>query len=164
MRGERIRLVIVGLLGIVMLAWGCPEFLHGDQWYISLAHHFFHVNVLHIAINCISIWALFRKGYVYQPASIIVPFLCATASWFVSPVDPAGASNFIYAVIGCRTPPLKSRWWRSQPVVIFLIVTCVMLLFPQVSAVTHIVSFVLGVMCAHIFRYTNRKKHGKGRD
>lgn len=153
MRGEDIRIIFVGLLITAMLLWGCPVWLHGDQWYISLAHHFFHVSILHLAVNCLSLWALFRKGYIYRPASIIVPFLCATASWFFSPADPVGISNFLFASIGCRTPSLKSGWWRSMNVIIFFATSLVMLAFPQVSAVTHIVSFVLGCICAHAARY-----------
>lgn len=159
MRGERIRLVLTLLLGVMLFVWGCPEFLHEDRWWVSLVHHFFHVNIFHLAINCISIWALFRRRFVYSAASIVVPFLCATASWFVSPVDPAGASNFIYAVIGCRTPPFTHRWWRSQPVIIFLVTTAAMLFIPRISALTHIVSFALGIACAHVARFLKRRKY-----
>lgn len=160
MRGETFRLTAIAALGVIMLAWGCPGFLHGNQWYVAFTHHFFHVGFLHLAVNCLSLWCLFKKGYVYPLASVLVPFLCATASWFVSAVDPVGASNFIYAVIGCRTPSFKSRWWRSRQMLTFLAVTLAMLAFPKVSAVTHIVSFALGVLCAHVARYIARRRHG----
>lgn len=158
MRGERIRLTAIAAMGIIMVAWGCPDFLHGDMWYVPFTHHFFHVGILHLAVNSLSLWYLFKKGYVYPAASILVPFLCATASWYVSPVDPVGASNFIYAVIGCRTPSFKSRWWRSGQVITFLAVTLAMLFFPKVSALTHVVSFASGVACAHVARFIARRR------
>lgn len=153
MRGEHIRKVFIGILIAAFVLWGCPAWLHGDQWYISLAHHFFHANIFHLAVNSLSLWTLFRKDFIYPLPSILVPFACATASWFFSSADPAGISNFLFASIGCRTPSLKSSWWRDKNVLIFFATSLVMLAFPQVSALTHIVSFVLGCICAHVARY-----------
>lgn len=153
MQGNHIRIASIGILIGIMLLWGCPSWLHGGQWYISLAHHFFHANIFHLAVNCFSLWTLFRKDYVYRPPSIIVPFACATVSWFFSPADPVGISNFLFASLGCRTPSLKSSWWRQKNVIVFFATSLAMLAFPQVSAVTHIVSFLLGFACANLARH-----------
>lgn len=159
MRGGDIRIVIIGLLTTAMLLWGCPPWLHGEGWRIAFAHHFFHAGVLHLAVNCWSVWAVFRKDARYGFDEIIVPFACATLSWFASSKDPVGASNFLFALLGYRTPSLKSGWWRKAGVRVFLFTTVAMVVIPQVSAVTHIVSFILGCMCAGASRLKERIGH-----
>ena len=153
MRGENIRIVAIGILVTAMLLWGCPMWLHRDAWYISLAHHFFHVNLFHLAVNCFSMWTLFRKGMRYSAWALAVPFFCATLSWFASPLDPVGASNFLFAVIGCRTPRLRSRWWRQSSTIVFFLGMLVMAFVPGISFITHLVSFILGCLFAILFRY-----------
>ena len=148
MEGNNIRIVLTGVLAAVMLLFGCPEFLHRDDAYISLVHHFFHANVFHLAVNCLSIWGLFRRGVYYATLPLILAYIIATLSWFCTSADAVGFSNIIFATVGLRTPSLKHEWWRGRPVIIFLSVNALMLLLPQVSAITHIVSFALGCMVA----------------
>lgn len=153
MRGESIRVIAIGVLVTAMLVWGCPAWLHKEAWYIAFAHHFFHANVFHLAVNCFSLWAVFRSGMIYKGWSILIPFICATASWFCSPLDPVGASNFLFATIGCRTPHLGSKWWRQSTTIVFFLGMLVMAFVPGVSFITHLVSFVLGCLFAILFRH-----------
>lgn len=136
------------------VAFGCPDFLHKDGLLVAMTHHFFHVNPFHLAINCFSLWVLLGRGE--QKWMLVAAYICATASWFASSADPAGASNFIFALLGLKTPSLRDRWWRTQTTIIFITVTIFMGLLPQVSAVTHIVSFVLGCVCASVARKARR--------
>lgn len=155
MEGSNLRIVIVGILLTMQLLFGCPTFLHYDSGYISLVHHFFHANIFHLAVNCLSIWTLFRKGYIYSITPLIWAYLIASASWFCTSADVVGFSNIIFALIGIRTPSLKSRYWRDPAVIAFFAITILMALLPQVSAVTHVVSFVLGCMVAGAIRIVN---------
>lgn len=155
MEGSNVRIVIIGILLTMQLLFGCPVFLHYDSGYISLVHHFFHVNILHLAVNCLSVWSLFRKGYRYSVTPLIWSFLIASTSWFCTPDDVAGFSNIIFALIGLRSPSLSHSWWKQPSVILFLAITALMALLPQVSALTHIVSFVLGCMVAGALRIVN---------
>lgn len=155
MEGSNVRIVIIGILLTMQLLFGCPVFLHYDSGYISLVHHFFHVNILHLAVNCLSVWSLFRKGYRYSVTPLILSFLIASTSWFCTPDDVAGFSNIIFALIGLRSPSLSHSWWKQPSVILFLAITALMALLPQVSALTHIVSFVLGCMVAGALRIVN---------
>lgn len=126
------------------ILFGCPVFLHYDYGYISLVHHFFHANIFHLAINCLSIWTLFRKDLRYDIAPLMFAYLIGTASWFFTSSDVVGFSNFIFALIGLRTPSIRNAWWRHPSVITFFVMTILMAFLPNVSAVTHVVSFVMG--------------------
>lgn len=152
MEGNSLRIIITGILTTSMLMWGCPVFLHGDGIHVALSHHFFHANIFHLAVNSMSVWLLFRKGYRYETAPLIVAFICATISWYCSAADVVGFSNIIFAIVGLRTPSLSSSWWRQPATVMFFAVTLLMAFLPQVSAVTHLVSFVLGCLYAAAHR------------
>lgn len=155
MEGSNIRIVIIGILLTMQLLFGCPTFLHYDCGYISLAYHFFHANIFHLAVNCLSIWSLFRKGYRYSMAPLVWAFLIASASWFCTSDDVVGFSNILFALIGLRSPSLSHSWWKQPFVILFLAITAAMALLPQVSAITHIVSFVLGCIVAGATRIVN---------
>lgn len=155
MEGSNIRIVIIGILLTMQLLFGCPTFLHYDSGYISLVHHFFHANIFHLAVNCLSVWSLFRKGYRYCQTSLLWAFLIASVSWFCTSDDVVGFSNIIFALIGLRSPSLSHSWWKQPSVILFLAITALMALLPQVSAITHIVSFVLGCIVAGAIRIVN---------
>ena len=166
MEGSNIKIVLIGVLVVVQLLWGCPAFLHYDYAYISLAHHFFHANILHLAVNCLSLWTIFRKDYIYKSSILIWAFVIASLSWFCTSSDVVGFSNFIFAILGLRTPSIRNSWWTSPSVIFFLGITALMAFLPQVSAVTHIVSFSLGSIVAgvnriieHISRDFSRATH-----
>lgn len=139
----------------MQLLFGAPYFLHSDHIYVSLVHHFFHANIFHLAVNCLSIWTLFRQGYKYNISSLVCAFAIGTLSWFCTTKDVIGFSNIIFAIIGLRTPALTNSWWRHPSVIVFFATTALMAFLPQVSAVTHIVSFVLGCLVAGASRIIN---------
>lgn len=152
MEGQNFKIVFIGILATVYLLFGCPEFLHQDHVCISILHNFFHANLFHLAINCLSIWVLFRKGIKYEIFPVILAFTIATVSWFFASKDVVGISNFIFAIIGLRTPALNSRWWLLPNTITFFAVTALMAFLPNVSAITHMVSFSFGCMAAIIIR------------
>ena len=150
-------IIIIGILTVFLLLFRCPEWLHSHWWGISLAHHFFHANIFHLAVNCMSLWLMFRNpAIVLKWKTIAAAYVLATLSWFASSADVVGASNFIFALIGLRTPSFRHAWWKQPSVRIFLLVTVAMGVIPQVSAVTHIVSFCLGCAAASVSRLINQ--------
>lgn len=155
LNGKDTAIVMSGMLLAVMIAFQCPEWLHAGSWHVAVLHHLFHANVFHLAVNCLSLWLLFRKT-VLRPSVLVTAYLCASASWFASSVDVVGASNFIYAFVGLRTPSFRSGWWKLPSVRMFLAITLLMAVFPQVSAVTHVVSFMLGCLCSAVSRIIKR--------
>lgn len=152
MEGNNIKIVIIGVLVTVQLLFGSPVFLHYDHTCISLVHHFFHANIFHLAVNSLSLWTLFRKGVTYAIWPLVCAYIIGTISWFCTPADVVGFSNIIFALIGLRTPSLSSTWWKQSSVIVFLAITALMAFLPQVSAITHIVSFALGCIVAGAYR------------
>lgn len=156
MEGNNIKIITIGVLVTMYMLWGCPAFLHQDGGHIAMLHHFFHANIFHLAVNCLSIWTLFRRDVRYGIGSLIAAYIIGTLSWFATSADAVGFSNIIFALVGLRTPSLKSEWWKHPSVVTFLIITMVMAFLPQVSALTHMVSFTLGCIVAGAQRIINR--------
>lgn len=147
---QEIRTIIIGTLIMVFILAGCQDWLRNDAWPMALMHHFFHANIFHLAVNCYSIWILLKSR---RSACILaLAYICASVSWFASSAYPIGASNFIFALVGLCSPHFRHPWWRSRPTVTFLALNLAMLLLPQVSAITHIVSFALGCMLASMRR------------
>lgn len=153
--GREFAIISVGILVTVTLLWSCPSWLHRDSWWVAFVHHFFHASVLHLAVNCYSLYIILAYRNVTLPA-VIASYICASLSWFCSGSDPVGASNIIFALLGMRTPALSSTWWRQPATVIFFATNIALFLFPQVSAVTHLVSFALGCVCAMCVRLYKR--------
>ena len=155
MEGRSLKIVLIGILVTSQIIFGCPDFLHYDGAHIALAHHFFHANLFHLAVNCLSLWTLFREDIKYSVAPLVFAYIIGTASWFCTSADVVGFSNIIFALIGLRTPSLNSSWWKQPSVIMFFVITALMAILPQVSAITHIVSFVLGCIVAGAYRVFN---------
>ena len=148
---------MIGILTVFLLLFRTPEWLHSRWWGISLVHHFFHANIFHLAVNCLSLWLMFRNpSSVLRWSTLAIAYVLASLSWFASTAHVIGASNIIFALIGLRTPSFRHAWWKQPSVRFFLAVTVAMAVIPQVSAVTHIVSFSLGCAVASVSRIINR--------
>jgi len=145
------RAIILLLLAVYVfadIAWlnGRSEMLR------ILLCHFFHANIFHLLANALSVSVMFRRWKAWQ---LVISFVIAVLSVAVYPSAVIGFSNVIYAMIGLKTPSFDSKWWRLPSTKIFLVVTAAMLLFPNVSAITHIKSFVLGLLVAVSVRWFN---------
>ena len=154
------REAIIIVLLAVRLFFGCPEWLSGDGCspvVKALAYPFFHASIWHLGVNAIAVWTVFRP----RKGNALLLVTASAISFAVYPLSArpmVGISNLIYAAIGLRTPSLRSPWWRTPSVIIFLIVTALMLALPQFSAVTHIAAFAAGCACAAIRRCFLRVK------
>lgn len=158
------RIVIITALIAIQTIFGTPTFLlePGGYWIRALSYSFFHAGWLHLAINCIAVWGMFKPGRIS-----LGKFICAYAIGFIvyplSLRPVIGFSNILYALIGLRTPPLKSKWWRSTQVIIFLVVTVAMVAIPRFSATTHIAAFLLGCAVAGTERFIKSVNRDAGR-
>lgn len=143
------RYVIIAALAAVWLAIGCPEtFSALPYWERALSYSFLHTSVWHLAANALALWVLLDHRCKGLLRNIAVAYVIAVLVYGLALRPIVGISNMIYAYCGLGTPPLSSPWWRKREVVIFLVVTVALLLIPQVSAFTHIVSFLAGMLVA----------------
>lgn len=136
-------------------AVGIPGYMSTDSPFLLRAttYHWFHANIFHLAVNCLSLSVIFRNGVRIRELSWA--FLMATVSYAVAVRPIVGISNILFAVIGMRTPSFDSPWWRNPATLTFLAVTLLMVFIPQVSATTHIFSFTMGVLYAYLKRHFN---------
>lgn len=79
-------------------------------------------------------------------AEILIAYIIATFSYMVAFRPIIGVSNMLFAIIGMRAPAWSSSWWHAKETRLFFGITLFMLVFPQVSAITHITAFIIGVI------------------
>lgn len=153
-----LKYLIIAALVASYAVFGAPDFLAAREApYILRAglYPFFHASWLHLAVNCIAVWTIFVKPRKCS-AAISELLFALSASFVVYPISALpviGFSNALYAILGLRTPPLGSPWWRRWEVLLFLGVTISLLFFPQFSGVTHIAAFLLGMAGAYLKRF-----------
>ena len=151
-----LRYILIAALAAIYILFGTPSYLLEQSWASALSYPFFHANLVHLIVNCIALWLLFdpkRKGNFRQMlfglAVSLLVYPCALHA-------PVGFSNALYAVIGLRTPSFSSPWWKKPEVIIFLVVTFAMLLLPQLSGFTHILSMAIGIAVAALGRFIRK--------
>lgn len=147
------RYALIIILTLVFIAAGCPAYLADadcSHWLKALTYHFFHANVFHLAANCLSIWFVFMvtptRSEKRNIRNFLTAALVATFTYFTATRPVVGISNILFAVLGLRTPAFSHPWWRHPGTLTFFAITLGMLAFPQFSALTHIVSFLCGVL------------------
>lgn len=156
-------IVIITTLATLYFAVGVPSFIEKGSILSALTHHFFHANILHLVVNCYATWVLIARRW-FKPLQIVSAYIVASLSFLCCMDIPAvGFSNFLYAFMGMNTPPLWHKWWYSQSTIIFIIITLGYLLIPGVSAITHIVSFVGGVIINAICNAESQSKKDYGK-
>lgn len=149
-----VRLVIIVLLVSLQLVLGIPPFMQdGSYWERALLYSFFHGNWWHLAVNCLAIWTIFQPKYKTKPLQFVTAYLIAVLVYPLSFRPVIGFSNVLYAVLGLRTPTLKSDWWQQPSVILFLAITVALVFVPRFSATTHIAAFLLGMACAALKRF-----------
>lgn len=151
--GKALGLCLMTALVAMQYALGIPEWMADGGWRCALTHHFFHVNWLHLAINCYAVWMIFRRGITLW--HIPTAFALGTLAYFTALSPTIGMSNMLYALIGLRSPSYCKAWWKHSNTIIFLCVMVAYLFIPKVSALTHIVSFAGGIAIGFI-TYTTR--------
>ena len=145
-----VRVVIIALLVALQYTFGIPEFLHGTDhyWIRALSYSFFHANWWHLAVNGIAIWTIFDPKRRFKQYQLFTGFAIAVLVYPLSFRPVIGFSNVLYAVLGLRTPSVRSSWWRQPAVIVFLAVTVALVFVPRFSATTHIAAFLLGMLGA----------------
>jgi len=144
------RIVIIVLLVVMQAVFGAPQFLLGteDYWLRALSYSFFHASWWHLAINAIATWSIFAPSRKCNWLHFVIGCIISVLVYPLSLRPVIGFSNVLYAVLGLRTPSLKSKWWRQPSVIVFLVVTVALVFVPQFSATTHIAAFLLGMASA----------------
>lgn len=157
--------------GIIVLLAVCyflpkPDCLFYPEWPGHLIHHFFHANVFHYAVNALAVWSVFDPRT--RPEKWLLPaaYVIASVSYCFAIMPTIGFSNILFAVAGMRTPSFKSAWWKSRNAIVFLSMMFIMFFLPMFSAITHLVSFAIGVgvsACVRLVRsldYDTRRAKG----
>lgn len=143
------RMAIILALAVLFFV-GTPEWLAVLSWKSSALHHFFHANIFHLLVNCWSCWILFRpEGRNNSLLVLFVGYVIATLSYGMAmPLlsrAPIGFSNILMAVCGLSVRHYAPGWWKRSWFLTMIGVNLLMLVTPAVAALTHLLSFVLGL-------------------
>lgn len=161
-KGGMMRLVVT--YAVLVCVFVIPD---GAEWLLGqgrvvrmLLHHFFHGNVFHLLVNCLSLYFILPRAKGWHLAA---GYVIGSLSLLATATPVIGASNLIYAVVGVRSPSFDSWWWRHPGTRTFLIVTALMILLPNVSAMTHIASFLVGVLVSMSVRWFRKISNDSAR-
>lgn len=149
-----VRLSVIAALVAVFFV-GIPAFLSSPCARAAFSHHFFHANILHLAVNCWSCWLVFRpQGRNATPKILLAGYTIATIAYLAAiPFlgrAPIGFSNILMAVCGLAVRNYAPGWWRSQWFMTVVAVNLIMLLTPAMAALTHLLSFAGGLAIGSI--------------
>lgn len=153
-----LRIIIIAVLVALHAVFGIPGWLSPDSPYLVRAttYSFFHASWWHLAVNSLAAWTIFRKANPCKACTeLALAYVIAVLVYPLSLRPVIGFSNILYAVLGYRTPPLSSKWWRQPAVITFLAITVGMVFIPRFSATTHIAAFVIGMGLASVRRLVN---------
>lgn len=152
---------LIGIIAVLCFIFGDVEWLINISMVEKMAyHHFFHGNIFHLAVNLLTGYFVFRGR---DTRMIVSSYIIGSLSFLASSVPVVGLSNMIYAMIGLRSPRFSHPWWRHPGTIIFMAVTLLMLFIPNISAITHIVSFCGGVVVAIIHREIQQTRNDSAR-
>jgi len=144
-----VRIVLIIALALLQLLVGIPGFMADGPYPERAAlYSFFHASWWHLAVNAIAIWTIFDPRRKFNWSQIVTVYLIAVVVYPLSFRPVIGFSNVLYAMLGLRTPPLSSPWWKRPEVLAFLILTAAMVFIPRLSATTHVAAFALGMAAA----------------
>ena len=150
---KTMNMLLIVTCAAVYVLWGQPGWLLDGPLALRMAsYHIFHANIAHLAVNSIAMLTLFPARRRDNLRRLAEGYVIASLVYPLSAIPCIGMSNIIYAVIGLRAPALSDRWWRTPPVLTFLVVTLLMPLLPGVAGLTHIVSLAAGVAVSYTVR------------
>ena len=146
----RLSIIYLVLVCVYAIPGGLEWIIEQERGTQMFLHHFFHGNIFHLLVNCFSLYFIVPRAKRWHLAT---GYIIGSLSLLAATSPVVGFSNIIYAVIGVRSPSFDSYWWKHPGTKTFLIVTALMIFLPNVSATTHIVSFVVGVIVSMSVRW-----------
>lgn len=148
--------VLIAILVAIQAVYGAPSYLlsREDIPLCALTYSLFHASWWHLAVNSLAIWSVMTRTGRCIPR-LVVAFMIAVVVYPVSllarPV--IGFSNILFAMTGLAAPSVGSAWWRTPNAAVFAILMLLTLFIPQISAITHIASFGIGMASAACARW-----------
>lgn len=124
----------------------CPMWLAGsDVSYLvrALTYSFFHANIFHLAVNCLSVWVVWSgKDMKRDVRNFFTAFVIAVIVYPLGFRPCVGISNMLFASCGLRVRP---QWFRTSNGIFFLIIMIAMCFAPQFAGTNHVAAFILGM-------------------
>lgn len=162
---KTIRAVVVVLILVAFYQFvPIPEYMGVNKHLSALTHHFFHANIVHLITNCyVAFMLLSRNSFVNWWVELLIAFLVASLSYYTAINPTIGFSDILYAVIGLRTPPIYHPWWKKHTTILFIAFMLIYLFIPNISALTHIISFVSCVVISGFARAIGKTNEDYGK-
>lgn len=154
------KIVLIVILIAAMIA-PRPEYLSSKCLLSAVTHHFWHVNIFHLAVNSIGIWLAVSPR---RSMSEMLPAWAAASLSYAFATGPVlGFSNILFAIAGMDAARRPLSWWKQPATIAFLATMLLMAFLPIFSAVTHIASFLLGFLYGAVRRVLAKTVSDYGR-
>lgn len=153
--------IFVSVLILCFLFEPSPDkvgFMIGGRWWTYLTYNFFHVNFLHLALNCYGLFVVLRVLPKYGNILIIMAG-ALTASMTAAILSPhvlptIGISGFIFALIGMYSVIMISSNNKNSIVFFLLTLGWIYLgFFLNVNSLLHLGSFLFGFIFYIIYKW-----------
>lgn len=140
-----LKFLICGALVLIYSIIGIPiDFRSWSAALVALTYHFFHVNVFHLLANVICFWQL-SKRRLAKVKNLLIAFVIASIIPLIYSSPILGFSNVLYALTGLAWFSFSKKTKR-----IFFLVTIVMMFFPHIAGVPHLIALCAGIVIAYI--------------
>lgn len=159
------RYVIIMALWSIHIFWEIPQYMSGDTLWLLRAttHHFFHGNLLHLSLNSLSVFLLFKKVGLKDIQMMSMSYIIATIS-YASAIRPAiGFSDIIYSMVAFKICVNVPVWWKDPGTLSIIIILAATCLIPGISGTTHAVSFIMSMSVAMLSRKIKKTIDDYGR-
>lgn len=144
-------IISCGVLAAIWIAVGIPySYALYPLWLRCLTYHFFHANLFHLLANGFCLYQMIRTGRAGW-GILAIAFIIASLIPLVYHGQIIGFSNILYAITGLSffTFTKQTRWT-------FIIVSALMLPFPQIAGVPHFIALCLGIAMAFLINKLER--------
>lgn len=147
-KSKTIALALAPLCLVLML-------IHPDTDTVSLCranphgcwmYHFFHANLLHLAINC---WTVIGLAFMFQVSieMLVYSYIVASLYPFAGHTPIVGLSGIAFCLMGCVIFQVGNKSWYLAMITISLTLGIVM---PGIAGMLHTWCFLFGILHAMI--------------
>lgn len=138
-------IISCGVLAAIWIAIGIPSnYALYPLWAQCLTYHFFHANLFHLLANGFCLFQMIRTKRAGW-GRLAIAFAIASLIPLIYNGQIIGFSNILYALTGLSFLTFKkqTRW-------VFIIVSALMLPFPQIAGAPHFIALCLGIAIAFV--------------
>ena len=117
----------------------------GCQWWQRLTYQFFHVSVLHLAVNIYVMWLCVTR-FSLSNTMIACSYIASAIVPTYTAVPTIGASGIVYALLGVINTMVVKKWRYAAWIAIYIGICWLF----NTNAVLHLTCYVYGLILGNV--------------